>query len=187
MSDIEQQRREAERVYAEAELIYTPAEVDAAIDRMAKEIALVLADKNPVILCLMIGAIIPAGLLLAKLHFPLQIDYVHLTRYHGDTAGGEIKWLRKPGLDLAGRTILLFDDILDEGITLSVLIAACKELRAGKIYTAVLTDKQINRSRALDHADFTGLRIPDRYVFGYGMDYKGFLRNVPGIFAVRMT
>ena len=176
---------EIETVLEEAEMLYSAAEVDAAIDRMAKEITAVLADKNPVILCLMVGAVIPAGMLLPRLDFPLQIDYVHATRYQGKTSGGEITWLKSPDMDIKDRCVLVVDDILDEGVTLASMIAECKKLDAAEIYTAVLVDKKIDKPRAFQKADFTGLAIPNRYVFGYGMDYKDYLRNAPGIYAVK--
>ena len=177
--------KEIETVMAEAELLHSTAAVEAAIDRMAKEITARLAKKNPVVLCLMIGAVIPVGMLLPRLDFPLQIDYVHATRYQGKTSGGEITWLKNPGMDLTGRTVLIVDDILDQGITLASIVAECKKMNAAEIYTAVLADKKIGKSRMIEKADFTGLTVPNRYVFGYGMDYKGYLRNAPGIYAVK--
>jgi len=178
---------EAQQVLKEADILFTPEEVEAALNRMAIEITKTLAGKNPLVLCTMIGAAIPAGILIPKLDFPLELDYVHVTRYRGDTTGGQIEWIRKPGAEINGRTILVLDDILDEGITLSALIEECRKNGAVNIFTAVLVDKKINRSRSFSKADFTGLIVPDRYVFGYGMDYKGFLRNAPGIYAVKQA
>lgn len=179
-------RQEAEQVYAKAQLLYSAAEVEAAIDRMARAITDELDDKNPVVLCLMIGAVIIVGKILTKLNFPLQLEYVHATRYQG-TSGGNLQWVRSPSVSLKGRTVLIIDDILDEGVTLTTIIEECKKSEAAKIYTAVLADKQIKKPRTLKQADFTGLAVPDHYVFGYGMDYKGYLRNAPGIYAVTKT
>jgi len=182
---LEKLRQEAEQVFAEARLLYGTEEVEAAIDSMARAITGALQDKNPVVLCLMIGAVIIVGKILPKLNFPLQLEYVHATRYQGSTTGGNMQWVRSPSVPLKDRTVLIIDDILDEGVTLTTMIEECKKAEAAKIYTAVLADKQIKKSRALKHADFTGLTIPDYYVFGYGMDYKGYLRNAPGIYAVK--
>jgi hypoxanthine phosphoribosyltransferase len=178
---------EAQQVMKEADILFTPEDVEAALNRMAIEITKALADKNPLILCMMIGATIPAGILIPKLDFPLELDYVHGTRYQGETRGGQIEWVRKPGTEINGRTILLLDDVLDEGITLSAVIEECRKKGAVNIFTAVLVDKQINRSRSFGKANFTGLTAPDRYLFGYGMDYKGYLRNAPGIYAVKQA
>ena len=176
---------EITRIQAEADLIYSSAEVEAAIVKMSQEITVVLEDKNPIVLCLMIGGIVPTGKLLPLLNFPLQIEYVHATRYQGETDGGTLHWIRKPTISLQDRHVLIIDDILDEGKTLMAIVEECKSNQAKTIRTAVLVDKQLNRERIFEKADFTGLTVPDRYVFGYGMDYKEYLRNAPGIFAVK--
>ena len=173
------------RIQAEADLIYSSEEIEAAIVRMAGEITLALAEKNPVILCLMIGGVVPTGKLLPLLNFPLQVEYVHATRYQGETNGGALHWIRKPSIPLADRHILIVDDILDEGTTLLAIIEECKNNQAKTIQTAVLADKQLNRERTFKQADFTGVTVPNRYLFGYGMDYKEYLRNAPGIYAVK--
>ena len=177
--------QELTTVISQAERLYSESEVEAAIDQLAGDITECLNDKNPVILCLMTGAVVLLGKLLTKLKFQLEIDYVHATRYRGDTSGNSINWLKYPELELKGRSVLLVDDILDEGHTIAAVIDECRKRAAVDIYTCVLVDKQINSPREFKKADFTGLTIPDRYVFGYGMDYKGYLRNSPGIFAVK--
>ncbi len=175
---------EITRIQTEADLIYSSAEVEAAIEKMAEDITLVLAEKNPIVLCLMIGGVVLTGKLLPLLNFPLQVEYVHATRYQGETNGGTLHWIRKPSLSLQGRHILIVDDILDEGNTLRAMVEECKNIQAKTIKTAVLADKQLNRERCFKQADFTGMTVPNRYVFGYGMDYKEYLRNAPGIYAV---
>ena len=117
---------EITQVQAEADLIYSYEEVEAAIKKMSQEITAVLADKNPVILCLMIGGIIPTGKLLPLLNFPLQVEYVHVSRYRGGTRGGALHWIRKPTISLQDRHVLIVDDILDEGMTLMALVEECK-------------------------------------------------------------
>jgi hypoxanthine phosphoribosyltransferase len=184
---LEKLKQEVKQVSAEAQLLYSAAEVEAAIDNMARAITEELSDKNPVVLCLMIGAVIIVGKILTRLNFPLQLEYVHATRYQGTTTGGDMQWIRIPSVPLENRTVLIIDDILDEGVTMSTMIEECKKAHAAKIYTAVLADKQIKKSRTLKKADFTGLTIPDYYVFGYGMDYKSYLRNAPGIYAVKKS
>ena len=145
---------EITRIQAEADLIYSSDEIEAAIEKMAEEITVVLADKNPIILCLMMGAVIPVGKLLPLLQFPLQVEYVHATRYQGETRGGELRWIRKPEISLQDRHILIVDDILDEGTTLMAIVEECKSIRAKSIQTAVLADKQLNRERSFKNADF---------------------------------
>ncbi|SCZ59585.1 hypoxanthine-guanine phosphoribosyltransferase [Thiohalomonas denitrificans] len=175
---------EAERVYREADCLYTLEQVEAAVDRMAGEITERLHDRNPLILCVLTGALIPTGNLLPRLDFPLHIDYVHATRYQGNTSGAELDWIVRPATPLSGRVVLVVDDILDEGITLAAIIDECRRAGAAEVYSAVLVEKRHERKNGLK-ADYIGLEVEDRYVFGYGMDYKSYLRNAPGIFAVK--
>ncbi len=175
---------EVERVLAEADRLYSREEVLAAIDRLAAEITQRLGTSDPVVLCVMNGALIPAGYLLTRLRFPLQVDYLHATRYRGATRGGELHWRVRPELDLAGRSVLVVDDILDEGLTLAAILQHCRAQGAAEVLSCVLVRKHHDRGNGVE-ADFVGLEVGDRYVFGFGMDYKGYLRNADGIYAVR--
>jgi hypoxanthine phosphoribosyltransferase len=175
--------QQAAEVLATADLIYTKQDVEQAMDRMAKEISAQLSNEDPLLLCVMNGALIPAGQLLTRLDFPLRHDYIHATRYRGGTSGSELQWKGHP-TSLAGESILVIDDILDHGITLSAIVSACRDAGAKKVLSAVLVQKQHDRGIGFS-ADFVGLYVEDRYVFGYGMDYMGYHRNVPGIYAAR--
>jgi hypoxanthine phosphoribosyltransferase len=174
------------RVEREAERIYDQGAVEAAIARVADDITAVLAERNPLVLTVLNGGIIFAGLLLPRLRFPLELNSVNASRYRGRTRGSEIEWLLKPSLPVEGRAVLLLDDVLDEGITLAEIIAYCRREGAASVHVAVLVDKQIGRERPA-RADFVGLKAPNRYLFGYGMDYKNYLRNAPGIYACKET
>lgn len=172
-------------VYDRSICLYTTNEVEAALDRMAKHIHEKLYDKNPVLICVMIGGLVPLGNLLPRLDFPLEVDYVHATRYRGETTGGEIHWKVKSTTNLEGRTVLVVDDILDGGVTLSAIIEDIEQQGAAEVYSAVLVDKYNKRlPQGLQKADFVGLEVEDHYIFGYGMDYNEYLRNAPGIFMV---
>ena len=171
------------RVSARAHCLYTEAEVEAALDRLAQEITAKLAESNPLLLCVMTGAVVVTGKLATRLAFPLQIDYLHATRYRAATSGGELVWERHPAASLAGRTVLIIDDILDEGITLARIVEYCREQGCKRVLVAVLVNKIHDRKAPIE-ADFVGLDTEDYYLYGYGMDYKGYLRNAPGIYAV---
>ncbi len=174
-----------QEVYEKSTQLFTTEEVNAAMDQMAVDIHKELSDKNPVLLCVMIGGLVLLGNLLPRLDFPLEVDYVHATRYRGDTSGGDLHWHVKPKADLKGRIVLVVEDILDGGITLAAIIAEVKALGAERVLTAVLLDKHEKRvEHGLKHADFVGLQVDDHYIFGYGMDYNNYLRNAPGIFVV---
>jgi len=172
-------------VYEKSTCLFTTNEVEAALDRMAINIHEELQDKNPIVLCVMIGGMVPMGNLLPRLDFPMEVDYVHATRYRGEISGGELHWKVKPSVPLADRTILIVDDILDGGVTLAAILEFVKDQGAKEVYSAVLVDKHHKRvENGLTNADFVGLEVDDHYIFGYGMDYNEYLRNAPGIFVV---
>lgn len=172
-------------VYEKSTCLFTHNEVEAALDRMAKQIHEKLHDKNPLLLCVMIGGFVPLGHLLTRLDFPLEVDYVHATRYRGETSGGEIHWKVEPPATVVGRTVLVVDDILDGGVTLAAILEQVQARGAKEVLTAVLVDKHAKRvENGLTKADFVGLEIEDHYVFGYGLDYREYLRNAPGIYMV---
>jgi hypoxanthine phosphoribosyltransferase len=174
-------------VLANSETVCTADEVSAALDRMASEIGATVGDRNPVVLCVMLGGLIPTARLLGRFEFSLELDYVHATRYRGDVKGHDLHWRAHPATPLEGREVLIIDDILDEGVTLAGVLAYCREQGARAVYSAVLVDKEHGREKTVARADFTGLKVDDRYVFGCGMDYKGRFRNLRSIHAVQDT
>jgi hypoxanthine phosphoribosyltransferase len=174
----------ARALLAEADLIHSEAEVQAALTRVAAEITQQLSEKNPLVLCVMTGGIIFCGQLLSKLLFPLDFDYLHATRYGPDTQGGKLSWRSAPWIPVKGRTVLVVDDILDEGVTLAAIKDSLKHMGAAEVLTAVFADKEHGRTKPLV-ADFCGLSVPDRFVFGYGMDVDGAWRNLPAIYAMK--
>ncbi|CAH2031854.1 hypoxanthine-guanine phosphoribosyltransferase [Trichlorobacter ammonificans] len=179
-------RTEALRVFEEADCLADRQAVGEAIGRMAEGITARIGKLNPVIFCVMNGGLIVTGQLLPLLPFPLETGYLHATRYGRELTGGDLEWLVPPRLDLVGRTVLLVDDILDEGVTLKALTDECLNRGAREVLTAVLVEKQHDRKIVPGYrADFAGLAIPDRFVFGYGLDYDGIWRNAPGIYAVK--
>ena len=172
-------------ILEKAECLYDLNKVEDALDRMAIAITEKLENKNPLILCVMIGALIPTGHLLTRLNFPLEVDYIHATRYRGAIRGGDLHWLVEPRNSLKDRTILIVDDILDGGLTLAAIIDYCKQEGAAEVYTAVMVNKKRVREPGVNfEADFVGLETEDRYLFGFGLDYEEYLRNAPGIYAV---
>jgi len=175
---------EIRRVRAEADCLYTAAQVEAALDRLAAQLTARYEDRNPLVLCVMNGGLITTAGLLQRMDFPLQVDYLHATRYRGGTRGGELHWLREPGHALAGRALIIVDDILDEGHTLAAIVDHCRAQGAASVESVALVEKEHRRKQGIE-ADYVGLVVEDRYVFGYGMDYKDYLRNAPGIFAVK--
>jgi hypoxanthine phosphoribosyltransferase len=167
-----------------SDLVCDEQEIQAAIARLATEIDARLRDAYPMVLVAMGGAVVFAGQLLPRLRFPLDLDYVHATRYGAATSGGGIAWRVSPPEDVRGRTVLLVDDILDHGQTLCAIRDQLLSLGAARVLSAVLVEKALAVSKPIA-ADFVGLHIPDRFVFGCGMDAKGYWRNLPEIRAMR--
>jgi len=175
---------ELQQMQDNADLLHDEQAVEAALDNMAADINSQLADSNPIVLCVMNGGIVVSGKLLTRLTMPLTIDAINASRYRNQTFGGGIEWILKPHTLLQDRTVLIIDDILDEGITLAAIYEYCIEQGARAVYSAVLIDKKIGRDKPIK-ADFVGLETENRYLFGYGMDYKGYCRNAAGIYACK--
>jgi hypoxanthine phosphoribosyltransferase len=177
---------EIERALAEADCLADAAAVEAAIDSMAAAITARLAGTNPLIYTVMNGGLILAGRILPRLPFPLEVAYLHATRYGHELKGALLDWRVRPTQDLRERTVLVVDDILDEGHTLTAIVDHLKAEGAREVLSAVLVHKMHERKAYPGmRADFTGLDIADRFLFGCGMDYKGYWRNAPGIYAVK--
>lgn len=172
-----------EDVLARSDCLYSQTEVESALDRLLPAINRDYAGKNPVVLAVMNGALPALGYLLPRFNFVCQADYIHATRYRGSESGGNIIWKAKPETSLANRHVLIVDDILDRGITLSVIRDFCIGQGALSVKIAVLGEKQIEGFIPEIQADYRALFFPDRYVFGYGMDFQEHWRNAPGIYA----
>jgi hypoxanthine phosphoribosyltransferase len=177
---------EAWKVFESADLLCDEAEVRAAIARLADEITAELKGSNPLVLAVMGGSIFFAGNLLPLLRFPLELDTIEASRYGKSTSGGRIVWTVEPGDNVKGRTVLVLDDILDGGETLAAIRDRVNLLGAKEFFSAVLTDKDIGRAKPIV-PDFIGLKLPNRYVFGCGMDVSEAWRNLPAIYAVKGT
>jgi hypoxanthine phosphoribosyltransferase len=167
-----------------AEELCSASTVSTAVERIALEISRRLQDRNPLVLGVMRGSVVFAGRLLPLLRFPLEFDYLDVTRYGDATHGGKIDWKVSPGTAVAGRVVLIIDDILDQGHTLAAIRGKMLEAGAREFYSAVFADKNIGRSKPVI-ADFIGVTLPNRYVFGFGMDVRSAWRNLPAIYALK--
>jgi hypoxanthine phosphoribosyltransferase len=172
----------------QAEVIHSADAVNLAIESVADQLNQYYLKQGamngpPIVLCVMGGAVYFTGQLLPKLSFAMQFDYVQATRYLDKTTGGALQWLVRPKQNVNNRNVLIIDDILDEGVTLKAIVDECERLGANNIKTAVLVEKQINHSKPIK-ADYVGLMVANRYVFGCGMDVEGWWRNLPAIYAL---
>ncbi len=177
---------QAQQVFETADCLHDEAAVQRAYDRLAVDITREYADRAPLLLCVMNGGLHATGELSRRLAFPLELDYLHATRYRGATSGGGLVWYRQPDAQrIEGRHVLVIDDILDEGHTLVAIRTALNEFAPASLAVAVLAEKLHDRRAAAAHAEFIGLQVEDRYVFGCGMDYKEYWRQLPAIYAVK--
>lgn len=167
-----------------ADLLFDRTQLSILIGKMGKNIAAILHGDVPIFLTVMNGGLIFGGELALAIPGDLEFDYVHATRYRGATRGNDLLWVKQPRLQLRGRTVLLADDILDEGHTLKAIRDFCIDEGATRVLIAVLCSKRHNRATPDLRADFVGVEVPDRYVFGFGMDYYEQGRNLPGIYAI---
>ena len=175
---------EIRQVVEDAECLHDLSTVRKAIKRLGQEITANLKSENPLVLSVLNGGIFFTSELLLELPFPLELDSIKAGRYQGAIQGGHMQWQVEPTISVAGRTILVLDDILDEGITLAEIHRYLEEKGARRIVSAVLVDKDLGRTKPY-RADHVGLVTENRYLFGFGLDYKGYLRNWPGIYACR--
>lgn len=177
--------KEIDTLYAKSTLLHSEQEIHAAIDKMAESINQSLANEDPLFLCVMNGGVILMGHLMTRLNFHLQMDYVHATRYKDGMQGGEIEWIHKPRIDVQGRVVVIVDDILDAGLTLAAIRDELMAMGAKDVLVAVLINKLRERPpEGVQKPNYVGLQIEDHFIFGFGLDYKGYLRNLAGIFQV---
>lgn len=172
-----------------ADLLFDRDALEDAIEAMADEIADDYGDdaRPPVFLTIMHGGMPFAAQLafaLGENEIDVEMDYLHATRYRGNTTGSGLAWLHRPATPLQGRRVLLVDDILDEGHTLKAVKHWCEDQGATDVRIAVLATKDHDRRVDGIEADYVGVEVPDRYVFGYGMDFHEQGRNLPAIYAL---
>ncbi|MDA3870043.1 MAG: hypoxanthine-guanine phosphoribosyltransferase [Gammaproteobacteria bacterium] len=173
-----------EKVLSRASLIYSSSQVSAAIDAIAAQLNERLKATQPLLLCVMNGGLVFTGHLLTRLTCFPQVDYIHATRYRNQTTGSTLDWRVYPSVDLKNRTVVILDDILDEGVTLKAIVDYCYEQGAKEVVSAVLVRKKHSRCIEGLESDYVGLEVEDRYVFGFGMDYQSQLRHLNGIYAL---
>ncbi|MCW4629955.1 MULTISPECIES: hypoxanthine-guanine phosphoribosyltransferase [Marinomonas] len=172
------------KILDEADCLVDEVKLNEALDKMASQISADLADKMPLVLCVMNGGLIPTAALIERLHFPLELDYIHATRYGMETEGASLNWLSYPQTSLKNRHILVIDDIFDQGHTLQAIVEWLEQQGSSSVYTATVINKLHDRKTNMT-PDYIGTEVADRFLFGYGMDYKGFFRNLKGIYAIK--
>nr|WP_320166762.1 hypoxanthine-guanine phosphoribosyltransferase [uncultured Methylophaga sp.] len=175
---------EYEELLSKSDKLFDMNQINTALDNLAEQLHRDYASKLPLMLSVMNGSVITAGHLLPRLNFKLEQDYIHATRYGDKTVGGEISWQAKPVTALQGRHVLLIEDIFDEGVTLAALREYCLSEGAASVKCVCLFDKD-HTNKVGTVPEYMGLTVPNRYVFGFGMDMGGFWRNLPAVYALK--
>lgn len=178
----------ARALLANAEEIVSADKVQAAVRNVADVLNQRFDNDDtgefPLVLGVMGGAVVFTGNLLPQLTFPLEFDYIHVTRYGDLDRGGEVVWKVIPRQDVKGRTIIIVDDILDEGETLAHVKQRLLDMGAAEVILAVFADKELGKVKPVQ-ADIVGLTVPNQFVVGFGMDAHGYWRNLPGLWVIR--
>jgi len=164
--------------------IYSLDDIDTSLERIAKELNQRFRDQEVTLINILQGGTLTVAHLLIKLDFLIELDSIYATRYRNKTEGDALEWKQYPATNLEGKTVILVDDIFDEGITISAVKEYCLAQGAKEVAVVVLLDKQHTRKLTLEVPDYVALSAPDIYVFGFGLDYQGRHRNAPGIYAL---
>jgi len=176
--------KDAIKTREQADLLISEKDINKAVDQIAEKLQEVIGEEVPIFLCVMKGGLMFTSELMKRIQSPIELDYAHVDRYRNKTHGGAIHWHKEPDIGLNGRLVLLIDDIFDEGYTMQELMAYCKAKGASKVLSVVLLKKMLAKRHTEVEPDFVGLTATDRYVFGWGMDYKGYWRNLSSVYAV---
>ena len=184
MFDLQNSGARALELFEQSEEIVSERQAEEALSRVALDLEANLSGKLPILVTVMGGAVVFAGKLLPLLGFPLQSEFVSVGRYGHGPQGGELLWKSQPAFDAKGRTVVILDDILDEGVTLMLLRERFEQMGAKDVYCAVWFDKLCKAPRRKMQSDWFGMPLPDRFVFGCGMDIEGYWRNLPSVRAL---
>ncbi len=169
---------------AVAEELVSEEQLRAIVARLAEEIADEYRDKNPLIVGILVGSFVFVADLVRALDFPLEVAFVCAASYGQSTVAGELALKLDLDTEVAGRHLIVVDDILDTGRTLSKLTEMFVERGAASVRTCCVLDKPSRREVSFD-ADFVGMEIPDQFVVGYGLDYAQSYRNLPFVGVLR--
>ena len=167
-----------------ADCVITKDEISKAIDDVSRKLTAEIGSQVPIFLCVMKGGLVLTAELMQRMQMPMELDYIHIDRYRNKTQGNELRLCKEPDIDLQGRFVIVIDDIFDEGYTLQAVVRYCKNANANKVLSVVMLRKQLQQIEAKTEPDYVCLPVEDRYVFGCGMDYKGFWRNLDAVYAV---
>lgn len=137
-----------------------------------------LGAKEVLLVCVLKGASPFHADLLRAMKTPTNVDFMHVSSYVGTSSSGELTFHKDIDQDIAGRHVLIVEDILDSGFTLTLLMEHLKGRKPASLNLCVALDKQVQRKYPIK-PDFTGLQVPNAFLVGYGLDYEEFFRGLP--------
>lgn len=167
----------------EFSLFLTAEDIDKAVEQVAEMINLDMQGKNPLFICVLNGAFIFASDLLKKVDVECEITFVKLSSYSGTRTTNTVRELIGLDQPLAGRTVIIIEDIIDTGITMGYTLKKLRDLGATDVRIASLLFKPeaFKKNYAID---YVGIVIPNEFIVGYGLDYNGHGRNLPDIYKI---
>jgi hypoxanthine phosphoribosyltransferase len=167
----------------EFEISIPVSDIKEAILKIADKINIDLKDKNPLMICVLNGSFMFSADLLKLIQFPCQISFLKMASYEGVVSSGQIKELFGINENIAGRTVVILEDIVDTGITMRNCINQMKNLGAAEVIIATLLFKPQSLKEDIK-LDYVGIEIPNDFIVGYGLDYNGYGRNLPDIYKI---
>ncbi|MEK5141298.1 hypoxanthine phosphoribosyltransferase [Paenibacillus sp. FSL M7-0134] len=163
------------------EILISEEEIQSKIKELGAQLSVKYEGKNPLVICVLKGAFIFMADLVKSITVPLELDFMAVSSYGASTkSSGIIKIIKDLDASVEGRDVLIVEDIIDSGLTLTHLIELLKNRNANSVCVVTLFDKPARRTVNLE-ADYTGFTLPDAFVVGYGLDYAEHYRNLPYI------
>lgn len=162
-------------------VLISEQELETRITELAKEMAEEYKDKKPVMICLLKGSISFFAHLCEKMDIPLEYEFLRASSYHGAQTTGEVKLLHVPTISLENRHVVIVEDIVDTGLTLTAIKEVMNEMKPASLKIATLLDKPVRRLVDNMYPEFIGFTIPDEFVVGFGLDFNEEYRNLPYI------
>jgi hypoxanthine phosphoribosyltransferase len=161
-------------------ILFTQSEIEQRVNEIAAQISIDYRGANLLVVGILKGAFMFFADLIRKINLELTIDFIAAQSYIKDASTGNVRLLYDPLVDLSGKDVLLVEDIIDTGLTMSKIIDIIKKKSPHSLKICALLDK--SERRVVDVGiDYIGFKIPNSFIVGYGLDYEGRYRNLPDI------
>jgi hypoxanthine phosphoribosyltransferase len=168
-----------------ATILYPEEEIQRRVRDLGQSITRDYAGRSPVLICILKGAVVFLADLFREIDLPVRVDFMSITSYGGgsEATGGVVRILKDLDQDIGGEDVIVVEDIIDTGLTLSYLLATLRARQPASIEVCTLLDKSVRRIAPVE-IKYRGFDCPDRFVIGYGLDHGERYRNIRAILAV---